>query len=257
MAESLLIDTDARGVRTLTLNRPERRNALDEALLAALHAALEAAARDGAVRVVVLTGAGSAFSGGMDLGWMREAMSDEAGARGAARQLAVLLATLDALPKPTVARVNGAALGGAMGIVACCDVAIAAASAEFALPEVRLGLAPAVVAPHVVAAVGERQARWLFVSGERLAADEALRAGLVHRVVAPDALDAAVAETVECLLKGAPPAQAEAKRLARHARLATAEEGAALFARLRTAPEADEGLRAFFAKRKPGWDKSP
>jgi|GEM_PF-146481 len=196
---------DAAGVVTLTLDRPERRNAFDEALIAALLDHLARLAEDPAVRALVLTGAGSAFSAGADLDWMRRAASlGEAENLADARRLGAMLAALDTFPRPTVARVNGAAIGGGVGLVAACDIVIASERAVFAMSEVRLGLLPAVVAPGVRRAIGERACRRLFLTAERVGAAEMQRLGLVHEVVADTALDAAVGAVLDDLLQGGP-----------------------------------------------------
>jgi len=253
--------TDRTGVRELALDRPEVHNAFDDALIAELTAALRDAGRDPAVHAIVLTGAGASFSAGADLNWMRGmARASEADNREDSLRLAALMRTLQFCPKPTVARVNGAAYGGGVGLVACCDVAIGAAGAKFGLTEVKLGLVPAVISPYVVAAVGLRQARRLFLTGETFDAAEAQRIGLLHRVVDADALDASVAATLALLAKAGPAARCEAKRLAlRMGGLdeAAAEridrDNAALIARLRVSDEGQEGLGAFLDKRAPAW----
>jgi methylglutaconyl-CoA hydratase len=159
------------------------------------------------VRAVVLTGSGNSFSAGADLNWMRRTSTyREAENLADARALARLMATLNELPKPTVARVNGAALGGGTGLVACCDIAVASAQAVFGTTEVRLGLIPSVIGPYVIAAIGARQARRLMLTGERIDALEAARIGLVHQVVAADALDGAVATVLDHLRRGGPAA---------------------------------------------------
>lgn len=178
MTDNVLLDTDARGVAKLTLNRPEKHNAFDDGLIASLTGKLEALAADESVRAVVLTGAGATFSAGADLNWMRGmAAASEAENREDARRLAKMLRTLNFFPKPTLARVNGAAYGGGIGLVACCDIAIGVEGAKFAFSEVKLGLAPATIAPYVVTAIGVRQARRLFVNGEIFDATEAARIG--------------------------------------------------------------------------------
>ncbi len=215
MTEALFrVERRAKGVVWLTLDRPEIHNAFDDQLIAELTVELAGLGADGAVRVVVLTGAGRSFSAGADLNWMRRtAAYGEADNLADARALAKLMQTLNELPKPTVARVNGAALGGGTGLVACCDIVVASAQATFGTTEVRLGLIPAVIGPYVLAAVGPRQARRLMLTGERISAAEAARVGLVHEVVPPDQLDRAVEHVVGELLQGGPDAIAAAKRL--------------------------------------------
>ena len=257
--ERLLSERRADGSAWITLNRPEVHNAFDERLIAELTAALSVLAADDAVRVVVLTGSGRSFSAGADLNWMRRTSTyGEAENLADARALARLMTTLHELPKPTIARVNGAALGGGAGLVACCDIAVASADARFGTTEVRLGLIPAVIGPYVVAAIGVRQARRLMLTGERIAAKEAARIGLVHDVVPAERLDNAVAALLEDLLKGGPGALAAVKHLLRD--LAGRPIGAELIddtarriATLRATAEAREGVAAFLDKRQPVW----
>jgi len=255
-------------VARVTLNRPDVHNAFDDGLIADLTAALVRIDADAAIRAVVLTGAGASFSAGADLNWMRAmAAASEEDNRADAVRLARLMRTLNFLSKPTIARVNGAAYGGGVGLVACCDVAIAADTAKFGLTEARLGLIPAVISPYVTAAIGSRHARRLFVTAEIFGAAEAMRIGLVHHVVAAEQLDATVDSTLALLAKGGPIAQGEAKRLAlrsggatgHSAQLVDAEnvdiENAALIARLRVSAEGQEGLSAFLGKRPASWIK--
>lgn len=249
------------GIARVTLARPEVHNAFDDVLIAELTATLEALDRDPHVRVLVLTGAGASFSAGADLGWMRrmvQAGTDEN--RADALRLARLMRTLEGLSKPTIARVNGAAFGGGVGLVACCDIAIAADTATFALSEVKLGLVPAVISPYVIAAIGARQARRWFQSAETFSAAEAQRIGLLHLAVPADALDNAVQRQCALLIKAGPLAVAEAKALVRRSQATDAAaldaQNADLIARLRVSPEGQEGLGAFLDKRKPDWQEN-
>ncbi|MGN6707576.1 MAG: enoyl-CoA hydratase-related protein [Rhodanobacter sp.] len=260
MTDSIL--NERRGaVAWLILNRPQVHNAFDDNLIAALTDALAQADADPAVRCVVLSGNGSTFSAGADLHWMRGmAAASEQENREDSLRLARLMRTLQFLSKPTLARVNGAAYGGGVGLVACCDIAIGVDGAKFALSEVKLGLVPAVISPYVVAAIGLREARRLFVTGEVFDADEARRIGLLHAVVAGSELDAAIERQLHFLAKAGPLAQREAKQLALRigrADPATAEridtENAELIARLRVSPEGQHGLGAFLDKRAPAW----
>jgi len=263
MTDSIQLHTRA-GIASLTLNRPQIHNAFDDALIAELTAALKTCAADPAVRAVVLSGAGSSFSAGADLNWMRGmAAASEADNRADSLRLAELLHTLNFLAKPTLARVNGSAYGGGVGLVACCDIAIGVDSAKFSLSEVKLGLVPAVISPYVVAAIGLRQARRLFISGEVFDAATAARIGLLHEAVPPSALDEAVDRCLHFLIKGGPLAQAEAKQLA--LRMAGMDsdsaqridaENAALIARLRVSEEGQHGIGAFLDKRPADWVKA-
>lgn len=253
--------TDQAGVRTLTMHRPEVHNAFHDALIAELTATIEAAGQDRAVRAVVLTGSGASFSAGADLNWMRGmAQASKLVNREDSLRLARLMRSLQFCPKPTVARVNGSAYGGGLGLVACCDVAIGTDNAKFGFTEVKMGLVPAVISPYVIDAIGLRHARRLFLTGELFDAAEAQRIGLLHQVVATDDLDEAVAFTLKMLSKAGPEALREAKRLAfrvggldEHAAEQTDQRNAELIAHLRVSPEGQEGLTAFLDKRAPNW----
>jgi methylglutaconyl-CoA hydratase len=256
---NLLVDVDPRGVATVTLHRPQVRNAFDEHLIAALTATLRRLQADAAARIVVLTGSGTSFSSGGDLEWMqRMAGYGYAENFTDAMALAELLRLLDELAKPTLARVNGPAFAGGLGLVACCDVAVAAADAVFCISETRLGLVPATISPYVVAAMGARAARRYFQTGERFSAAEAHRIGLVHEVAPREALDRVVETVVAALLEGGGVAQARSKRLIAEVRdrpvtAATMTLTAHAIAEARASDEGQEGLVAFFAKREPAW----
>jgi methylglutaconyl-CoA hydratase len=243
----------------LTIDRPEARNAFDDALIAELTRAVERAGGDAGTRAIVLAATGSVFSSGGDLAWMqRMAAAGRDANRADALGLARLYRTIDVCPKPTVARVQGLVLGGGLGLVAACDIAIAVPEAEFAASEVRIGMVPATVAPYVIRAVGSRVARRLFLTGARIGAEEARRIGLIHEVVPPPELDAAIDREVAAIMAGAAEAQSLSKRLV--ASLdpideATVEATAHLLADVRAGAEAREGFAAFLAKRKPGWLK--
>jgi methylglutaconyl-CoA hydratase len=253
---------DASGIATLTLDRPEVHNAFDDHLIAELTHKLRDLDHNPAVRAVVLTAQGKSFSSGADLNWMkRVARYSEAENLRDAIALASLMRTLDAMTKPTLARVQGSAFGGGVGLVACCDIAVASAKAAFSLSEVRLGLIPAVISPYVIAAIGSRNARRYFLTAERFDAHEALRIGLVHTVVDDQELDATVARVLDELLKCGPKAIAAAKDLIAHvahrpADQLLAEETATRIARIRVTPEGQEGIAAFLDKRPPGWTKT-
>lgn len=260
MAASILIERNA-ALATLTLNRPQVHNAFDDTVIAELTEALASLSGDANVRALVLTGAGATFSAGADLNWMRGmARASEQENRDDALRLAKLLRALQFFPKPTIARVNGSAYGGGVGLVACCDIAIGVDGAKFALSEVKLGLVPATIAPYVVQAIGPRQARRLFANAEIFDAAEAARIGLLHQCVAPDQLDEAVDRQLHFLAKGGPVAQHEAKQLALRTTGMTPEsakrvdtENAELIARLRVSAEGQQGLTAFLDKRPPSW----
>jgi methylglutaconyl-CoA hydratase len=262
MSDSILV-TRTGPVTEVKLNRPKVHNAFDDQLVADLTAALADAELDANVRCVILTGTGNSFSAGADLNWMRAmAKASEAENRDDALRLAALMRTLNFLSKPTIARVNGAAYGGGVGLVACCDIAIGVDAAKFSLSEVKLGLVPAVISPYVIAAIGLRHARRLFVSGEVFDAANAVRIGLLHESVAADQLDEAVQRAVHFLGKGGPLAQGEAKQLALRAAGITREsaertdlENAHLIAQLRVSAEGQRGIAAFLDKRAPDWAK--
>jgi len=254
----------AAGLARITIDRPEKRNALDRATVVALTAALERCERDPAVRVVQITGAGHVFCAGADLEEMRSQRdaSEEDNLADAGR-LTALLDTLDSISKPTLARVNGDGYGGALGLLGACDIVIAAVDAKFAFTEVRLGIIPAVISPFVLAKIGESAARRYFLTAETLTAERLKELRLVHEVAPAGELDRSCERTVAALLLAAPGAVAEAKRLIRDVGRAT-EDRAAIsadmarrLARLRVRAEAQEGFRAFFEKRKPGWTSPP
>ena len=249
------------GVARITLNRPEKRNALDRAAIAALSSALQVCADNAAVRLVQITGAGSAFCAGADLTEMQaQAHASEAGNLADAEQLAAMLTLLDSMPKPTLARVNGDGYGGALGLLGACDVVVAVGTAKFAFTEVRLGIIPAIISPFVLGKIGESAARRYFLTAETLTATNLKDLGLIHEVVPAELLDPGCARITEALLKGGPQALAEAKvlirdvaRIAPRDRAAASGEAASRLARLRVEAEAQEGFSAFFAKRKAGW----
>jgi methylglutaconyl-CoA hydratase len=251
-------------VGLVTLNKPERHNAFDDALIGELTEALRSMEAEDAIRVVVLSGTGASFCAGADLDWMKRAAgySKDENQRDA-MAMGALLRTLDHLRKPTIARVHGNAFGGGVGLVACCDVAIAAYHAEFALTEVRLGLIPAVISPYVIAAIGAKATRRLALTGERIEAAEAYRLGLLHDLAGSEPeLDEKIAGVVEQMLKGAPVAQREIKELVRavanrpmHSEIL--QDTAERIARIRSSPEGREGLAAFLEKRKPSWHVEP
>src|SRR5579859_1409862 len=247
------------GVATVRMNRPDVHNAFDDALIATLTAELRRLDELQQARVVVLAANGKSFSAGADLNWMQRMpkYSREENLRDA-MALAGLMRSLDGMKKPTIAKVQGAAFGGGVGLVACCDIAIASTDAAFSLSEVLLGLIPSVISPYVIAAIGERQARRYFLTAERFDAMEARRIGLVHEVVDSGALDEAVGKMAGQLLKGGPQAQAAAKELIadvsrRPMDDALSAETARRIAAIRVENEGQEGLAAFFDKRKPDW----
>ncbi len=243
---ALRIERDGPLLR-ITIARPERRNAFDAALIAELAAAFSDV---GDARVVILAGDGPSFCAGADVDWQRASidLSYEENVEDAMR-LYGMMEAIDSCPAPVVARVQGYALGGGSGLVACCDVAIAGDDAVFGFSEVKLGIIPAVISPFVIPRIGSGAARRYFLTGERFDAQTALRIGLVHEVT--DDLDAAVERVVGELLTSGPEAVREAKRLVREQ--PTGIDTAHIAARLRSGPEGQDGLRAFLERRKPGW----
>jgi methylglutaconyl-CoA hydratase len=259
VSESLAIERQG-PIGLITMNRPERHNAFDDALIAELTEAFRSMEAEDGIRLVVLSGVGKSFSAGADLNWMKRmaGFSMEENRRDA-MALAALMRTIAHLRKPTVARVQGAAYGGGVGLVACCDVAVATQSALFSLSEARLGLIPAVVSPYVVAAIGERAARRYFLTAERFEAAEAWRLGLVHDIAANEGeLDEKIGALVDAMLACSPAAQKEAKELIRAVanRPLTSElaqDTAERIARIRSSPEGREGVAAFLEKRRASW----
>lgn len=258
-AETVLTSIDRRGVATVVLNRPEVHNAFDDALIAALIATFDRLAADPAVRIVLLTGAGASFSAGGDLAWMRRTADYRYEENVAdAAELGRLMYLLDNLPKPTIARVHGAVFAGGIGLVACCDIAVADQESIFSVSETRLGLVPAVISPYLVRAMGPRAARRYFLTAERFNGHQARDLGLVHEAVPAAALDATIERLVSAVLQGATGAQARSKRLiadvaARPIEGSVIDVTVRAIAEARTSDEAREGLAAFFAKRKPHW----
>jgi methylglutaconyl-CoA hydratase len=255
-----LEQVDDDGVAWVTLTRPEVHNAFDDTLIAKLSAVLGGFASDERVRAVVLGAQGRSFSAGADLNWMqRMAGYSERENLDDARALADLMRRLYELPKPTLALVQGPTYGGGVGLVACCDIAIAAETANFCFSEVRLGLIPAAIGPYVIAAMGERAARRYFLTAETFSAREAMRFGLVHDVVPDEALRDFGRRVIKALLRGGPNAQVAAKDLiltiAGRPLDDLAEETAKRIARLRVSEEGREGIAAFLEKRKPRWLK--
>ena len=245
-------------VATVTLARPEARNALSVALVGEVTRCFEELAEDEGVRVVILNGEGPSFCAGADIAYMRDTagFSYEENLEDA-RRLADMFLAVDDLPKPVVARVHGAAIGGGVGLVAAADVAVAEEATRFAFSEVRLGIAPATIAPFVVRKIGHSQARALFLSGERFDAGRARAVGLVHEVVPEGDLDATVERTVAQLLRGGPAAQAAIKEALRQIEATEPMEALGimtqLIAELRVGEEGQEGLVAFLEKREPYW----
>jgi methylglutaconyl-CoA hydratase len=261
MNQSLLEIIQHGAIATIWLNRPQVHNAFDEHVIRALTDALRSLDVDGSVRAVVLAGRGKSFCAGGDLDWMRR-MGEYSEAENLrdAGALAEMLRVLSTLSKPTIARVHGAALAGGLGLVAACDITVAAPAASFGTTEVRIGLIPATICPYVINAIGERAAQRYFLTAERFDAEEAHQLGLVHVVCAADSLDERIGSLADALLAGGPAALAASKRLIRQVAGRTVDAiliGTTVkeIAAIRASPEGREGLAAFFDKRKPAWQR--
>lgn len=251
---------DERGVVTLTLDRPQLHNAFDDALIAELIKVLALYKTHAQSRLLVLRANGKSFSAGADLNWMqRVAQYSQDQNKADAENLAELMSSLYHFPHPTIAVVQGAAFGGGVGLVSCCDIAIASDKASFCLSEVKLGLVPAVISPYVIAAIGTRQAQRYFLSAERFDAQTAYHLGLVQQLCTPETLDSQVTALIDSLLSNAPVALSACKQLIHRVDASINPElrdyTTSLIAQLRVSPEGQEGLAAFLEKRPAGWLK--
>lgn len=262
MPEQLYTQVNDTGIMTITMNRPEVHNSFDEAQITRLIDALEQATDNTATRVVVLASEGKSFSAGGDINYMKR-MADnsyrenlEDGGR-----LAKLMKTLNFLPKPTIARVQGAAMGGGVGLVCCCDFAIGTGRTKMAFSEVKLGIAPATIAPYVVRTIGERAARRLFISAQTLTAEQARSLGFLSDLVGEEELDSAVNALANSLLGNSPNGMRLAKQAAHQVASGIVDDEiinytTSTIADLRDSDEGREGLAAFLEKRPPSWVKS-
>lgn len=261
MTSSLLCNVDLTGIATITLNRPDKHNAFDEKLIAQLNERLESLEHDDNVRVLVLEGAGKSFSSGADLDWMRR-MADYTFDENVqdASALSNLLYRLNHFAKPTIAKVHGAAFGGAIGLIACCDLAVATKLTKFCFSEVKVGLVPATISPYVIAAMGERVARRYFLTGEVFSARRARRLGLISETVAEEELNDTVNHLAKTLLNNGPKAVQQAKKLIFDVRGKPIDSDmldltSELIAKVRGSEEGQEGVSAFLEQRKPSWFK--
>jgi methylglutaconyl-CoA hydratase len=258
MSNDLKISTQG-GVHTITLSRPDVRNAFNDEVIAELKNAFLAVAQDSAVRCVVLAAEGPAFCAGADLNWMRRMADYTRGENLAdAGELAAMLRAIYACPQPTIARVQGDVYAGGMGLVAACDMAVSVDTAHYCLSEVKLGLIPATISPYVIRAMGARAAHRYFLTAERFGAAEAHRIGLVHEVVAADGLDAKVVELTQALVSASPNAVRACKKLVqdvaeRKINDALVAQTVAGIADIRASSEGKEGVQSFLQKRKPNW----
>ena len=256
--QTLTVQTESR-VATLTLDRPDVRNAFNETTIAEITQAFRELGQNADIRAIVLAANGPAFCAGADLNWMKKmAGYTHEENRADAAQLAEMLRTIYACPKPVVAKVQGDCYAGGMGLVAACDMAVAVDASNFCLSEVKLGLIPATISPYVIRSMGEHAARRYFLTAERFSAQEALRIGFVHAVVAADALDATVGDIVKALVSNSPNAVKQAKRLVQDVAGkaltdALIADTAERIADIRSSDEGKEGVRSFLEKRKPGW----
>jgi len=258
---SVITETDSRGVATIRLNRAEKHNAFDDRIIAELDNALDKFGKDPGIRVVVLASEGRSFSAGADLGWMKRMASYSREENLAdARALAEMLRKLNYLPQPTIARVQGAAYGGAVGLVSCCDIAIGSEQAKFCLSEVKIGLIPATISPYVIAAMGQRAARRYFISAEVIPASAARELGLLSEVVEATELDARLEAHIENLLGNSPAGVRAAKHLVldyanRPIDANLIEDSCARIADIRVSDEGQAGLSAFLNKQAAPWSK--
>jgi len=261
MNKAVLVEIDSQGVATVCLNRADKHNAFDDDMIATLSEAFAALAENAAVRVVVLRSEGKSFSAGADLNWMKRMVSySREDNLHDAQALAEMLKRLNNLPVPTIARVQGAAFGGAVGLVSCCDITIATERASFCLSEVKIGLTPATISPYVVAAIGPRASRRYFISAERFGAVKAEQLGLVSEVCDTAQLDDRIGEVVKNLLANSPIAMMQAKQLVRDVAHQSIDETlisdtCERIANIRVSSEGQEGLSAFLEKRSPAWIK--
>lgn len=259
---NVVTDTDDRGVVTITLNRPDVHNAFDEGLIDKLNTIFRDISFDDTVRAVVLTGAGSSFSAGADLNWMRR-MADYSLEENVADAMVLgrMMLALKDIPVPTIARIQGPAIGGALGLICACDIAIASDNAFFRVSEVKLGLVPAVISPYVLAAIGDRQASRYFLTAEKINTEEAVRIGLIHQCVEPEQLDQVIEDVLAALADNGPDAVVECKKMiAALTGLPLDErlvyETATRIANIRASDEGKEGVSAFLNKRRPDWIKT-
>lgn len=258
---TLLIDTDSRGVTTVILNRPEKHNAYDDRMVTQISTCFRQLAKDDQVKVVVLAANGDNFSAGADLAWMQRIMNysfDEN--QRDANALAVMLSSINMLPKPVIAKVQGQAMGGGVGLISCCDVAICSEDAEFSMPEVKLGLIPSTISPYIIAAIGARAARRYFLTAEKFSSQKAKELGLISEVVKPEVLDSTVEHFIEVFLNNAPNAMNAAKKLVFDLANKTIDKDvmsdtSQRIARTRISSEGQEGLQAFLEKRPPDWSE--
>jgi len=257
--EKVITEIDSDGIARVTLDNPSKHNAFDDQIIAQLTDAFSAVAANSNVRVMVLASEGKSFSAGADLDWMKRMASysyDEN--LQDARALALMLQTLKTMPQPTIARIQGAVFGGAVGLVSCCDIAVAATVATFSLSEVNIGLVPATVSPYVIEAIGARAARRYFMTAERFSAQTAKHIGLLSEVIGPENLDKQIGLLIDALLANGPEAVIASKQLVADINGQAIgsnliEHTCKMIAKIRVSEQGQEGLQAFLEKRKPHW----
>ena len=259
--DKVITQIDSRGVAQVTLNNPDKHNAFDDQMIIELTNAFNALAANANVRIMLLKSEGKSFSAGADLDWMKRMASYSYQQNlNDARALAAMLKALHQMPIPTIARVQGATFGGAVGLISCCDIALASSNASFALSEVKIGLVPSTISPYVIAAIGERHAKRYFMTAERFDANTAVQIELVHEAVEKSLLDDKVEQLVTAILSNGPEAVAVAKQLifavsGKPIDSKLIEHTCEVIAGIRVSAQGQEGLSAFLDKRKPNWLK--
>ena len=257
----VITQIDSRGIAQVTLNNPDKHNAFDDQMIIELTNAFNALAANANVRIMLLKSEGKSFSAGADLEWMKRMASYSYQQNlNDARALAAMLKALHQMPIPTIARVQGAAFGGAIGLISCCDIALASSNASFALSEVKIGLVPSTISPYVIAAIGERHAKRYFMTAERFDANTALQISLVHEAVEEQFLDDKVEQLITAILSNGPEAVVAAKQLVfavsgKAIDSSLIEHTCEVIAGIRVSAQGQEGLSAFLDKRKPHWLK--
>ena len=257
----VITQIDSRGIAQVILNNPDKHNAFDDQMIIQLTEAFHTVAANPDVRIMLLKSEGKSFSAGADLEWMKRMASYSYQQNlNDARALAAMLKALHQMPIPTIARVQGAAFGGAVGLISCCDIALASSNASFALSEVKIGLVPSTISPYVIAAIGERHAKRYFMTAERFDANTALQIELVHEAVEKSLLDDKVEQLVTAILSNGPEAVVAAKQLVfavsgKAVDSSLIEHTCEVIAGIRVSAQGQEGLSAFLDKRKPNWLK--
>ena len=257
----VITQIDSRGIAQVILNNPDKHNAFDDQMIIELTNAFNALAANANVRIMLLKSEGKSFSAGADLEWMKRMASYSYQQNlNDARALAAMLKALHQMPIPTIARVQGAAFGGAIGLISCCDIAVASSKASFALSEVKIGLVPSTISPYVIAAIGERHAKRYFMTAERFDANTALQISLVHEAVEEQFLDDKVEQLITAILSNGPEAVVAAKQLVfavsgKAIDSSLIEHTCEVIAGIRVSAQGQEGLSAFLDKRKPHWLK--